>query len=119
MGGLLIATYGLLVGLHIGLANDWARPVRLALRTTSLAFPLAAMVPLGGALAVEPERVYHWFAVALGAFALVPVIVVPVFDPPTGFGYGFFMLALLVLAIVTPLVGSLGLALGRSLALAD
>jgi hypothetical protein len=119
MGGLLLASFGLLVALHVALANDWARPVRLALRTTSLAFPLAAMVPLGGALAVEPERTHHWFAVTLGAFALVPVVVVPVFDPPSGLGYGFFMLALLALAVVAPVIGSLGLALGRSLALAD
>lgn len=119
MGGLLVTSFGLLVVLYLVLANDWARPVRLALRTTSLAFPLAAMVPLGGALAVEPERVHRWFAAALGAFALVPVIVVPVFDPPSGLGYGFFVLALLVLAVAAPLVGSLGLALGRSLALAD
>ena len=96
----------------------WARPVPLALRTTALAFPLAAMVPLGGALAADDGEAARWFAAALGAFALVPVVVVPVIDPPPGLGYGFYMLAFLAFAVVAPVVGALALVLGRSLALA-
>ncbi|MDZ7701417.1 MAG: hypothetical protein U5J98_04745 [Halobacteriales archaeon] len=119
VGGLLLASFGLLAAIHTALANEWARPIRLAVRTTALALPLAAMVPLGGALVAEPGWPQRWFAVALGAFALVPVIVVPVVDPPSGIGYGFYLLALLALAVATPVVGSLGLALGRALAVAD
>lgn len=113
---MLAVAYPVLVAVHVGLATEWPRPAVIALRATALALPLAAMVPLGGALARGPDRLWWWFALAVVAFAAVPASVVDLADPPSGLGAGVILIALLGMAAVAPLVGALGLVLGRSLA---
>lgn len=117
--GLLVACYPVLLGLHLGLAGEWADPPAIAFRAAAVALPLAAMVPLGGALAAEPGRIRPWFALTVLAFAAVPMTLVNLADPPTGLGAGVFLVALLALAVATPIVGGLGLAFGWSLGLPE
>lgn len=119
MIGVLGVAYFVLLGLHSAVASEWAHPPAIALRATALAFPLAAMVPLGGALATRPDRVRPWFAVAVLAFVAVPTTVLNLADPPTGLPGGIFSVALLVAAVAAPVLGALGLALGWSLASSD
>lgn len=119
VGVLLVGCYGLLLGLHLAIASEWAHPPAVAFRATALAFPLAAMVPLGGALAVQPERVRPWFALAVLAFAVVPMTQLNLADPPAGLPGGIFMLAFLVAAVAAALLGGLTMALGWSLASGD
>lgn len=119
VGGLLFGSYLVLLGLHLWIASEWAHPPAIAFRATALAFPLAAMVPLGGALAVQPDRVRPWFALTVLAFAAIPMAQVNLADPPAGLPGGIFMLAFLAVAVAAPLVGGLAVALGGSLAAAD
>lgn len=119
VGGLLVASFVVLLGLHLVLASRWTNPPAVALRATAIAFPLAAMVPLGGALAVDPERIRPWFTLAVLGFVAVPLTVVNLVDPPSGLGAGLLAVGLLLGAAVAPIIGALGLALGRSLAGGD
>lgn len=119
VGGLLLGCYLVLLGLQLAIAGPWADPAAIAFRATALAFPLAAMVPLGGALAVQPDRVRPWFAVAVLGFVALPMAQVNLADPPAGLPGGIFTLAFLAAAVAAPLLGALGLALGWSLATAD
>lgn len=116
---LLVLSYLLLWDLHHRLGVGWGRAASIALEATAIGFPLAAMVPLGGALARDDEGLHGWLALCLVAFAAVSQSVINVVDPPVGLGAGLFFLALLGLAGIAPLVGSLGLLLGRSLADVD
>lgn len=115
-GGVLVATFGVVVGLNAVLASSWPDPVGMAVRVTALAFPLAAMLPLGGALDAGRDRLLAWGGLAVVAFAAVPVATVNFADPPSGFGSGFLVLALFAFAVLAPLVGTIVIVLGRSLA---
>lgn len=116
VGGLLVASYLVLLGLNGAIGHEWSNPLAVALRATALAFPLAAMVPLGGALATRSSWPWRWTALAVLGFAIVPTLVVNLVDPPSGLGGGIATIALLAAAVAGPLIGSVGLALGWSLA---
>ncbi|MFB6354481.1 MAG: hypothetical protein ABEJ92_10400 [Halobacteriales archaeon] len=116
VGGLLLAAYVALLGLHLGLANEWTNPALVAFRATATAFPLAAMVPLGGTLASRPGWPWRWTGLAIVGYVTVPLLVVNLADPPSGLGGGIAAIALTAAAVAGPLLGALGLALGWSLA---
>lgn len=116
VGGLLAVSYVLLLGIHLALADQYTNPPAIALRATALAFPVAAMVPLGGALARRPDRVRPWFAAAVAGFVVTAATLVNLADPPAGLSAGVFAVFLAADAVAAPLVGGLGLALGWSLA---
>ena len=118
-GGVLVATFGVLVGLYSALGSAWHDPVEMAIRATAVAFPLAAMLPLGGAIDADRGQLLGWVGIAVVAFAAVPVATVNFADPPSGIGSGFFAVALAALAVLAPLVGTLVIALGWSLAVSD
>lgn len=112
----LIGTFAVLVGLNVAVGESWANPVAVAFRTTAIAFPLAALLPLGGALEADRRQILRWGALAVAAFVLVPAAVVNLVDPPSGLGGGLFAVFLFIAAVLTPLIGVLVLMLGRSLA---
>lgn len=116
VAGLLVGCFVVLLGLHLALATEYTDPPAIALRATAIAFPLAAMVPVGGVLETSPDDVRPWYALAVLAFIVATATVVDLVDPPTGIGAGIFAIGLGVGAVAAPLVGSVGLALGRSLA---
>lgn len=119
VAGLLAGSFVVLLGLHLALASEYTDPPAIALRATAIAFPLAAMVPLGGVLAERPDRVRPWYALAVLAFVVATALVVNLVDPPTGLGAGFYAVFLGVGAVAAPLVGMLGLWLGWSFAEGD
>lgn len=116
VGGMLTATFVALVSIDALATSVWAAHVGEILRYSSVALPVAAMVPLGGALATDRGRILQWWALAIVAFVAVPATHVNFADPPTGMRAGGTGVILFGLAIVAPLVGIVALALGRSLA---
>lgn len=119
VAGLLLGTFAVVLGIQVATASEWTDPVAYSLNATVIALPLAAMVPLGGALAVRPDRIRPWFALTVLAFIAVPVTVVDLADPPAGLGGGIAAVGLLVAAVALPLLGMLCLALGGSLGAPD
>lgn len=113
--GVLAGSFALLVGVHAVTAPSRVTPAALALRATALAFPLAAMLPLGAVLDAARGRLLRWGALAVVAFAAVPVAVVGLVDPPGGLAGGLYALFLFGAAVVGPLLGALLIVLGRSL----
>jgi hypothetical protein len=87
-----------------------------ALRVTTVALPLAVMLPLGGALGDPDGRPLAWGALTVAGFAAVPAAVLNFADPPSGFGTGITVLFLIVLAVAFPIVGAVVVTMGRSLA---
>lgn len=116
VGALLLATYLVLLGVYLLEGNRWLDPTVAAFRATALALPIATMVPLGGSLAGRSVSIRPWFALVVMAFLAVPVAGLNLADPPTGLGAGVVTFGLLLAAVAMPLVGSLGLGLGWSLA---
>lgn len=108
----LVASFGVLVGVYATLGESHVSPVARAVGTTALALPLVAMLPLGGALEDSPVG---WYALAVVAFVAVPVAIVDLADPPAGLAGGVFAFFLVGYAVLAPVVGSVALLLGRSL----
>lgn len=90
-------------------------PLRSAFRATALALPFAALFPLGGALATDRSAT-AWWAVAVAAFAAVPLALIDLGNPPAGLGAGLLTVFLFVGAVFAPVVGVLVLLLGQALA---
>lgn len=118
-GGALVATVVALMAIDALAMGFRTVHVGEILRFSALALPVAAMLPLGGALAADLDSVLPWWGLAVVAFAAVPAVTVNFADPPSGFGSGLFAVVLLGLAVVAPVVGTFVLALGRSLAVED
>ena len=87
----------------------------MALRSTALALPFAALLPLGGALDAGRRAVYQWGGLVVLAFAAVPLGVVNFADPPSGMGSGLAAMGFFLAALLVPVVGAVVLVLGRRL----
>lgn len=112
-GALAITLVSLLATYAVVSAYD--DPATVALRSTALAFPFAAMLPLGGVVDVGGRRLLRWSGVAVVAFAAIPLTVVNFADPPSRLGAGLAAMAFLLAAVFFPVLGGLVVALGQGL----
>jgi hypothetical protein len=112
--GLLVVAFLVLVPVYV-LGTRFERPFLVAARSVGLAVPLAAMLPLGGALGERP-RTARWWVLAVAGFVVLVLSMVNPADPPTGLGGGLMTFFLLGLALVGPLLGAPVVVLGRRLA---
>lgn len=112
-GAAIAVTFVMLVALHAVVGSDGS--ISSPLQSTALALPLAALLPLGAALAGSGRAAAGWAAITVLAFAAVPSALVDIADPPGGLAAGIMAMLLFGLAVVVPLAGVLVLAVGRTL----
>lgn len=112
--GALVAVWAALVAVYAA-TGAYDDPATVALRSSALALPFAAMLPLGGALDGDARSVLTWGGTAGLAFAATAPLVVNFAAPRSGFGDGLAAIAFLLAAVVFPVVGALVVTLGRKL----